>query len=165
MDKKEKAIVAHWYGEAPFGGSNALYIGEKDWANYSVSFDFYMGEGTWLNFGIYDQTLNIDTKMGECRIGFSLNDEGRLHLDTIPFYQYGCEIGAEESGEPFIKDFDPNVWNHIELTPKDGSLILSFNGKEVKVICGLKDKEYGRFSVDGSEGCMFRNISANGKTD
>lgn len=163
VDKNEKVIVAHRYGAAIPDGAYNLFIGEKDWANYSVSFDFYMGEGTWLNLGIYDQTLKIDTKMGECRIGFSLNNEGRLHFETIPFYQYGYDISVEESNEPFIKGFDPNVWNHIELIPKDGSLILNFNGKEAGAICSLKDKEYGRFSIDGGEGCMFRNISAKGK--
>lgn len=149
IDKTQRVLKPCYNDDAflPPDADCSVYLGEKDWDNYSLSFDFFMGESGSITFSVY---LESDVKAR-----FILWSDGRLSQPPAGSIKES-EIKGRD-GEPFIPDLDPDLWNSIELKPVNSKLVLFFNGEEKGEIYDLGDDPYGRFSLGGT---MFKNIVA-----
>lgn len=153
IDKTQKVLKPCYNDDAylPPDADSSIYLGEKDWENYSLSFDFFMGESGSITFSVY---LESDVKAR-----FILWSDGRLSRPPAGSIKESEIKGGD--GGPFIPDLDPNLWNSIELKPVNSKLVLFFNGEEMGEICDLEDDPYGRFSLSGEgNDCMFKKITA-----
>lgn len=61
IDKTQKVLKPCYNDDAflPPDADCSVYLGEKDWDNYSLSFDFFMGESGSITFSVY---LESDVK-------------------------------------------------------------------------------------------------------
>ncbi len=151
---KSQTVLKPCYNDdinVPPNADCSVYLGEKDWDNYSLSFDFFMGESSFISFSVY---FEYDYKA--C---FILWSDGKLSQPPSGSLKES-EIKGKD-GKPFIPDLDVNLWNNIELKPVNSKLVLFFNNEEMGEIYDLGDNPYGRFSLSGSgNDCMFKNITA-----
>lgn len=141
--------------------SPALRVGEDDWQDYSVSFDFFIGTSGYVSFILYDNS-NIFSPAnsyfeGDQRFWFSLHSDGQISFETTSMVDSYYLMNAD--GERLtIKDFDPEIWNTVSLRNDKGNLSLFVNGAKVATISQFSDIHQGRLALDGSTGCMFKNI-------
>lgn len=139
----------------------ALRIGEEDWQDYSVSFDFFIGSSGHISFVLYDNS-NIFSPVnsyfeGDQRFWFSLLSNGQISFETTSMVDSYYLTNAD--GERLtIEDFDSDIWNTASLRNENGNLSLFVNGAKVTTISQFSDIHRGRLALDGSIGCMFRNI-------
>lgn len=139
----------------------ALRLGVDDWCDYSVSFDFFIGTSGRISFVLYDKSNifcpeNSDFN-GEQQFWFSLHSDGRISYETTSIAD-SCYL-MDDSGEYLtVKDFDSNIWNTISLKNNNGNLDLIVNGVKIATLDYFVDNRQGRLALDGSVGCMFKNI-------
>ncbi|MDE7399789.1 MAG: hypothetical protein K2N06_09715 [Oscillospiraceae bacterium] len=139
----------------------ALRIGDSIWSGYSASFDFNIGESGRISFVLYDNSNIFCPKNshfdGEQRFWFSLHSDGKISFETTSGVD--SHYLTDDDGEYLqVKDFDSSVWNTITLNNKNNNLMLIVNGVEIAAIYRFDGNESGRLALDGSVGCMFKNI-------
>lgn len=139
----------------------ALRIGEEDWEDYSVSFDFFIGTSGYVSFVLYDNSNIFSPENsyfeGDQRFWFSLHSDGQISFETTSMVD--SYYLTNDDGEPLtIKDFDPDTWNTVSLRNESGDLSLFVNGAKVTSISQFGDIHQGRLALDGTIGCMFKNI-------
>jgi len=129
-----------------------LRIGEKIWENYSFSFSFFMGESS-IEFSIYDETNLTDAPDflgGEQYFWFHLKSNGQLWLSTS--FGHGSYVIGK------IDDFNPNVWNYLEIKHIDDRFDIYINETFVGTFEGAGETGRGRVALGGGVGVMFDNL-------
>lgn len=154
--KQSEELVSSPVGTYP----PALRIGESIWNGYSVSFDFYIGRLGNVSFVLYDNSNIFCPENsffeGEQRFWFNLDSDGRISFQTTSVVDSYYLKDDDEYLQ--VNDFDPNVWNTVTLNNINNNLILIVNGVEIGTIYQFDGSESGKFALDGSAGCMFKNI-------
>lgn len=148
VDENEIALKADYGFPVPPDADSAVYLGEEDMSDYSLSFDFLMGDSGSISFSVYFES--------DFKASFILWSDGRL--SQPPAGSIAESEIKDEDGGPFISGFDTDLWNSIEIKPVNSKLVLTFNKKEVGEIYDLGDNPHrGRFSLGGG---MFKNVTA-----
>lgn len=152
--------------EIPATGGKApptLRIGSSSWSDYSVSFDFYLdpSEDSRIRFVLYDES-NIyreddNSFLGDQFFWFELRSDGGIYFNTT-FFTYFSRLTDDTGKFIQIDNLYTDAWNTITLKNENNNLILIVNSLRIGAIYKLNGSEYGRFALDGSFGCMFKNI-------
>lgn len=147
-----------------------LLIGDKNWNNYTFSFDCKIAHESWISFAPYADTnsnYNTPDYLEGSRNPWSM----KLDYEGVLLYQTVFGHGTQYIGEPSnkldeayntkskpIEGFISEDWNHIELSSADNEIIMEINGVNIGKVAEIHDGISGRVSVGGGVGAIFDNI-------
>jgi hypothetical protein len=133
-------------------------FGESDWNNYSVDFDICFNGAASFFFIIYDETNLFDSNENDNvqRYWFKISRDGDLTYETT--LGTNIEYLYDNGTKLEIKDFNPDLWNHVSIKTINNDIVLFFNSNKIGKIDTYSDNDKGKFAIDGSSGLMIKDL-------
>ncbi len=133
-------------------------FGESDWNNYSVDFDICFNGAEAFSFIMYDET-NLLVSNGNDnvqRYWFRISRDGDLTYETT--LGTNIEYVYDNGMKLTIKDFNPDLWNHISIKTINNDIILFFNSDKIGKLDTYSADNKGKFAITGSSGLMIKDL-------
>jgi hypothetical protein len=145
------------YSDIPDRNGSAV-IGNYSWSYYNASIDFNLHGSGDLKLRMYKQ-ISGDFDAEEYVL--VIDSEGSWYAGNsrgVADYERGevSDFGKVVTGQ--FEDFDPDVWNRINMISEDGKLYISLNSGEKVYIYDLDPNSEGAILLSASNGTEFDNL-------